>query len=60
MLASDQAFCLVGLAVCLGACLVCAFHRIEATRQRKQYRKWLLRNAMRSVVAAEENKEGIV
>jgi hypothetical protein len=39
MLASDQAFCFIGLTVCLGACLVFAFHEIEATRQRKQHRK---------------------
>ena len=61
MLASDQAFCLIGLTVRLGACLVFAFHEIEAARQRKQRRKWLLRKAMRSVVtAAEDNKRGMV
>ena len=39
MPASDQAFCLIGLTVCLGACLVFAFHEVEATRPRKQHRK---------------------
>jgi hypothetical protein len=39
MPASDQAFCFVGLTVCLGACLVFAFHEIEAPLQRKQRRK---------------------
>ena len=39
MPASDQAFCLIGLTVCLGVCLVYAFHEFEATRQRKQHRK---------------------
>ena len=39
MSASDQAFCLIGLTVCLGVCLVYAFQEIEATRQRNQHRK---------------------
>jgi hypothetical protein len=45
MPASDQAFCFIGLTVCLGACLVFAFHEIEATRQRKQHRKLALSSA---------------
>ncbi len=61
MLASDQVFCFIGLTVCLGAGLVFALHEIEATLQRKQHRKWLLRNAMQSVVtAAEDNERGTV
>jgi Major Facilitator Superfamily len=52
MLASDQAFCFIGLTVCLGVCLVFAFREIEATRQRKQHRK-LSRAALSSADSTE-------
>jgi threonine/homoserine/homoserine lactone efflux protein len=46
---SDQAFCLIALVICLGACFVWAFCESEAWRRRRLQREELLRDAMRSV-----------
>lgn len=54
---SDQAFCLIGLIICLGACFVWAFSEIEAWRQRQRRRQALVRDAMRSVVPVMEDGE---
>jgi cbb3-type cytochrome oxidase subunit 3 len=47
--ASDQAFFLIVISICLGACLVWAFWNIEEARQRHQQRRELVRAARRAM-----------
>jgi hypothetical protein len=54
MFGSEQAFWLIGLIVCLGACLVWAFCEIEARRQRQGRCKELIGDAMRSTVKEDQ------
>jgi cbb3-type cytochrome oxidase subunit 3 len=50
--ASDQAFLLILISVCLGACLVWAFWEIEEGRRRRQRHLELVHEARRSVKSA--------
>lgn len=47
--ASDQAFLLMLISVCLGACFVWAFWELEESRQRRQRHDASVRDARRSV-----------
>jgi hypothetical protein len=50
----EQALCLMGLVVCLGACFIRALYEIEVWRQRHRWRAELIRDAMRSVLAVRK------
>ena len=52
----EQTFCLMGLIVCLGVCLVWALYEAEAWRQRHRWRAGLIRDAMRSVVTVRKDE----
>jgi hypothetical protein len=52
----EQTFCLMGLIVCLGVCLVWALYEAEAWRQRHRCRVGLIRDAMRSVVTVRKDE----
>jgi hypothetical protein len=52
----EQALCLLGLIVCLGACFIRALHEIEIWRQRHRRRAGLIRDAMRSVVTVRKEQ----
>jgi hypothetical protein len=52
----EQTFCLMGLIVCLGVCLVWALYEAEAWRQRHRSRAGLIRDAMRSVVTVRKDE----
>ena len=54
---SDQAFCLIGLIVCLGACLIWATFEIESWRQRQRWRQEVVHDAMRTVVMIMDDKD---
>jgi cbb3-type cytochrome oxidase subunit 3 len=47
--ASDQAFCLMLISICLGACFVWAFWEIEEARQRRQRHDAFVHETRRSV-----------
>lgn len=47
--ASDRAFLLMLISVCLGACFVWAFWEIEEARRRRQQHRELVSDARRSV-----------
>jgi cbb3-type cytochrome oxidase subunit 3 len=48
-IASDRAFLLILISVCLGACFVWAFWEIEEARKRRQQHRELVRDARRLV-----------
>jgi cbb3-type cytochrome oxidase subunit 3 len=48
-IASDRAFLLILISVCLGACFVWAFWEIEEARKRRQQHRELARDARRLV-----------
>jgi hypothetical protein len=52
---SEQAFCLIGLVLCLGTCLVWALYEIEDWRRRYRRRVELVRDAMSFVETAKTN-----
>jgi len=47
--ASDQAFLLMLISVCLGVCFVRAFWKIEEDRRRRERNRALVREARRSL-----------
>jgi len=47
--ASNQAFLLMLISVCLGACLVWAFWEIEEAQRRRRQRRDLVHGARRSI-----------
>lgn len=49
--ASDQAFMLVAISVCLGACFVWAFWEIEQARRHRQQQRELVQEARRSMAS---------
>jgi cbb3-type cytochrome oxidase subunit 3 len=51
--ASDQAFVLVAISVCLGACFVWAFWEIEEARRHRQQRHDLVRDSRRSMASRQ-------
>jgi len=48
--AADQAFLLIAISGCLGACFVRAFWEIEAARSHRWQARELVRDARRSMV----------
>ncbi|MGY4475185.1 cbb3-type cytochrome oxidase subunit 3 [Bradyrhizobium sp. USDA 3364] len=48
-IASDQAFLLVVISVCLGACFVWAFWEVEDTRRRRQRHRDIVRDVRRAI-----------
>ena len=54
---SDQAFCLIGLIVCLGASLIWATFEIESWRQRQRWRQEVVYHARRTVVMVMDDKD---
>ena len=57
MPAGDQAFFLIGIILCLGACLIWAFCEIEIWRQRQRWRQEVIRDAMGTVVMVMDDDE---
>ena len=51
--ASNQAFLLIALVVCLGGCLIAALHDMEEWRRRRRDRKDMVRAATRAVIVPE-------
>jgi hypothetical protein len=51
--ASDQAFLLVAISACLGACFVWAFWEIEEARRHRQQQRELVRDARRSIAPGQ-------
>ena len=51
--AADQAFLLVAISVCLGACLVWAIWEVEEACRHRQQKRELVRDARRSMASGQ-------